>query len=143
LEPAAALTTVFTLIPQSTGDLDPNWLDRYRVFNPYPGHANRTENWDPHIVYQISFTSTDKFTPILKYGISDALKYETDRPESQVPALIAKYGASVKVLILRKILSRGEALAIEQELVDQHVLTWKGKMPREQQRPKTNTIILT
>jgi hypothetical protein len=129
------LTTVFALIPQSTGDLDPNWLDRYRVFNPYPGHANRTENWDPHIVYQISFSPTDQKTPILKYGISDALRYGTDRPESQVPALMARWGSSVKVLILRKTLSRGEALAVEQELVNQHVLTWHGAMPREQKRP--------
>lgn len=62
------------------------------------------------------------------------MRYGTDRPDGQVPGLMAKYGASVKPLILRRTLSRGEALAIEKGLVTTHVGVWK-EMPREQMRP--------
>jgi RHS repeat-associated protein len=142
LSPAAILTTVFTFIPKSVGP-EPLTQEQIReelnpaprpFVGPYTGHGNKKENWNPHIVYQFTYTPTDGRTPILKYGISDYLRYDFDRPERQMPRLISEYGASVKLLIIAHTMGREKALAIEQDYVNKHQKIW-NEMPREQINP--------
>jgi hypothetical protein len=101
---------------------------------PYPGNANRRDNWDPHIVYYFIFTPNDGGTPILKYGISDMLKYDMDRPEAQLPGLRAMFGSSTTFFIYSHTTNRDHALFVERLLVTQHFNKW-GYMPRVQKSP--------
>jgi hypothetical protein len=91
-------------------------------------------------VYQFSFTPPqgDTRTPILKYGISDMVRNGFDRPELQLPGVMARYGASVKLLIIDHVANKAQAKAAEQEKVDQHFKRWK-EMPRDQLLPKPST----
>ena len=95
--PAALLTAVFVAIP-ITGNTDwPGGHEFPQPFvtapGPYTGHGNKKENWNPHIVYQYTFTPPkgDPRTPVLKYGISDEYRWGMDRPEAQLAGLRAKY----------------------------------------------------
>jgi RHS repeat-associated protein len=145
ISPAAILTAVFTLIPKSTGPeplsqaeiqqlLHPNPMP-FR--DPYPGHGNDDRNWNAHIVYEFSFTPPpgDTRTPILKYGISDMVRNGFVRPENQYAGFVARYGASVKLLIIDHVANRGQAKAAEQNKVNQHVKKW-NEMPRDQLKPQ-------
>jgi RHS repeat-associated protein len=147
----AALTVTATVWPKG-GPSFPNndegyFINKHTLFpfgvqhpfapDPFIGHGNRVDNSDPHIVYEFSFTPKDRFTPILKYGISDVFRNGFDRPERQFPALRAIYGSTVQLKILTRTVNRESALGIEQHLVDKHVLQWKD-MPREQIRPTSS-----
>ncbi len=101
---------------------------------PFSGHGNRIDNTNPQMVYQFSFMPTDGRTPILKYGIADAYKTGYDRPEKQLPALMAMYGASVSWKPIMFTPNRSSALAAEGALVTSHVGIYK-EMPRVQTRP--------
>lgn len=101
---------------------------------PFPGHGNNRDNSNPHIVYQFTFTPKDGKTPVLKYGISDVYKNGLSRPENQLKAFQARYGATVTMRVLTRTLNRVSALFIESGLVSKHRVQW-GEMPREQVRP--------
>jgi len=140
LGPAAVLTAVFVAIP-ITGNTD--WPDgqelpKGTIFAPapYTGHGNKKENWNPHIVYQYTFTPPkgDPRTPVLKYGISDEYRWGMDRPEAQLAGLRAKYGPTVMYSIYTRTISREMALFIEAKLVSDHKAVW-NELPREQLRP--------
>jgi RHS repeat-associated protein len=126
---AGLLTLIGVLLPLSAPGEGPNW-------KPYVGHGNNKDNTDPHIVYMFKFTPPpgDKETPVLKYGVSDEVRYGMDRPEAQKAALTAKYGPTVVYSIYTRTINRGMALLIEQQLVTQHVQVWNAP-PREQKRP--------
>jgi RHS repeat-associated protein len=104
---------------------------------PFPGHGNRLDNSNPHMVYEFSFIPTDGRTPILKYGIADMYKTGYDRPEKQLPAMMAMYGVSVKWKPLMFTPNRASALAAEGASVTSHVGIY-GEMPRAQILPKPN-----
>jgi RHS repeat-associated protein len=122
-------TFALVFFPESAPGEGPN-------FHPYVGNGNKKENSDPHIVYQFTFVPPpgDSRTPVLKYGISDAYRFGVDRPESQMAALILKYGKTVNYIILNRTTNREFALMIEQQLVSQHFEFWHS-MPREQKSP--------
>ncbi len=136
----AVFTAILVGIPISTGtEITPQekekfWWDKTR-YDPYPGHGNKKENRNNHIVYCFTFTPIDGLTPVLKYGISDEFRYSLDRPERQLYGLQLKYGWSVKLTILMRAPNRELALLYEQQLVINHQLAWKGANPRAQFRP--------
>jgi hypothetical protein len=128
------IAAVFWPTPAGNGSYRvPSYLHPFAP-DPYKGPGNRKDNSDPHIVYEFYFTPIDKKTPILKYGISDVSRYGMDRPDNQLAAMKAAYGASANYRILTRTVNRATALFIEQSLVTKHVATWK-EMPREQTRP--------
>lgn len=71
---------------------------------------------------------------ILKYGISDYLRYGNDRPERQLSYFRAKYGPEVTFIIYIRTSDRETALFIERLMVTQHEKRW-GRKPIEQDRP--------
>jgi hypothetical protein len=121
------------VIPKSTGqELSPREL-YYRLKNPYPGHGNRDDNWNPHSVYEFSFTPLDTHTPIIKYGIYDQIK-NPKRALNQLKQFQKEFGPTVKLKILSRNLTRAQAKFIEQALVTNHVINW-GDYPRRQKLP--------
>jgi RHS repeat-associated protein len=135
--PALVLTFIFTFIP-ITGHGHEGDLPKYhkpKVDNPYKGPGNRIDNPDPHIVYEFLFTPTDTRTPVLKYGISDELRWGMDRPEVQLAGMQARFGASVTWFIYTRAINRSQALFFERLLVTQHFNKW-GEMPRAQYYPR-------
>ncbi len=141
---AAGFTAILTLIPAQIG---PEPLSQQQIQeilhpapqpfkDPYPGHGNDDRNWNAHIVYQFSFTPPpgDPRTPILKYGISDMVRNGFDRPEKQLAGFMAKYGASVKLLIIDHTPTRLSAKASETKSVLEHKIKY-GERPREQSLP--------
>jgi RHS repeat-associated protein len=102
--------------------------------DPFPGHGNRRDNSNPHIVYKFTFAPKDGKTPVLKYGISDVYRNGFNRPEGQLAAFKAIYGQTVTMQVLTRTVNRAAALFIEAGLVGKHVSQW-GVMPREQKRP--------
>lgn len=121
------------LIPTPTGQgasLPQNYLQ------PFFGNGNRSDNTNPHIVYQFSFTPPvgDLRTPILKYGISDEFRYGFERPENQIFGLQLLYGNTVKWKLMARTANRNEAKLFERSFVDQHIQVWKER-PRAQIRP--------
>ncbi len=104
------------------------------ALDPYMGHGNKKENWNPHIVYEFVFTPSDGRTPILKYGISDEYKNSTERPELQLPRLQSLFGTTVTWHIYTRTINRQQAEFIERLMVTQHVNRW-GYKPRDQDRP--------
>lgn len=131
----AVMTFVLTVWPSPIGYGSSNVPTPFFPPKPYPGHGNRKDNNDPHIVYMFTYIPTDGKTPVLKYGISDVYRNGFDRPDSQEAALIALYGPTVKQTILTRTVNRAHALFIERSLVTKHVVNW-GEMPREQISPR-------
>lgn len=131
------LTVVALLSPLKAGGSEfPNGDEGYYLHpHPYPGHGNKTENWNPHDVYMFKFTPApgDRRTPVLKYGIYDVIK-NPNRANSQMATFQALYGSSVTLSVLTRTTNRETALAIERLLVTGHVEYWK-EMPRAQTRP--------
>jgi RHS repeat-associated protein len=121
------------LIPTPTG-AGADKVPRPFAPDPYPGHGNKRDNSNPHIVYQFSFTPSDDRTPVLKYGISDVYRNGLSRPEGQLASFIARYGATVTMRVLTRTVNREAALFIEAGLVAKHRAQW-GEMPRDQVRP--------
>jgi RHS repeat-associated protein len=144
---SGTLTSIFTLLPLKAGGDFPNddegyWINQHwhpnqplKIPKPYMGPGNSKENYNPHIVYEFDFVPTDNNTPVLKYGISDEFRWGTDRPESQIAALRAKWGQTVTYKILLRVSDRATALLVEVGLVATHKIQWDGAMPREQLRP--------
>jgi RHS repeat-associated protein len=132
------LTIGLTLMPISTGQEVTPWESAKRSWellhiDPWPGHGNNKNNTNPHIVYSFTY-SPFIGTPVLKYGISDELRYGLERPERQQFFLEIKYGYTVKLHILQRTINREQALFYERQLVTDHIFRW-GKPPLEQIRP--------
>jgi hypothetical protein len=132
------LTIGLTLMPISTGQEVTPWESAKRSWellhiDPWPGHGNNKKNTNPHIVYSFTY-SPFIGTPVLKYGISDELRYGLERPERQQFFLEIKYGYTVKLHILQRTINREQALFYERQLVTDHIFRW-GKPPLEQIRP--------
>ncbi|MCX6319301.1 MAG: hypothetical protein NTW29_18640 [Bacteroidetes bacterium] len=106
----------------------------------FPGHGNRKDNTNPHIVYTFTFIPPpgDTRTPVLKYGIADELTGGMSRPQSQLEGLRSKYGITVTYTFMR-VLNRATALAMEQQLTDRHYDNYKEN-PRAQILPKPTQI---
>jgi len=102
---------------------------------PFGGHGNSDDNTNPHIVYTFTFTPKDNRTPVIKYGISDVYAQGMNRPNSQLANYQARFGASVRLMIMGRTLNRFQAKFIERSLVTKHVSDW-GEMPRDQRSPK-------
>jgi hypothetical protein len=107
---------------------------------PYPGQGNKDENWNRHILYEIYATGSNG-RETLKYDISDQVRYDEKRPQSQIPKLQAKYGPQGKivsyVILERNIENRIVAKAKEYALVFVY-FTIHGDRPPEQFRPMIN-----
>jgi hypothetical protein len=78
----AVMTFVLTVWPSPIGYGSSNVPTPNFAPKPYPGHGNKKDNSDPHIVYMFTFMPTDARTPVVKYGISDVYRNGFDRPES-------------------------------------------------------------
>jgi len=94
-----------------------NWHP-YSLTDPYPGHANSMDNFDTHLVYEINYNPPVGASPTLKFGITDLVKRDVDRPEQQMARLRAKYGASVQWKVKLFAPNSSAARAAEQALVD-------------------------
>jgi RHS repeat-associated protein len=125
------------LIPLPAGE-SPNWHP-YSVTNPYPGHGNNMNNWDPHLIYEIYYNPPAGASPTLKFGITDLIKRDDDRPEGQMARLTAIYGASVDWKVKLFAPNNSAARAAEQGLVDGHY-TQYGYAPIEQFLPKPTQL---
>jgi RHS repeat-associated protein len=128
------LTVVGVFLPLSAPGEGPNWHPYGVNPNPYPGHGNKLDNWDPHLVYEITYNPPTGQSPTLKYGISDITKRDDNRPELQVARLKSLYGASVAWKVRLFAPGNAAARAAEQGFVDAHIGFW-GARPREQIRP--------
>lgn len=132
LKVAGTIGGVLISTPAGTGsanrpDINPGWVT-------YPGHGNKKDNWNPHFVYMFWYTPTDSRTPILKYGIADAIKAGPERPEMQLAGLKARFGNTVDWVVLRRTLNRQMALNMEKDLVLKHLAQW-GYRPLAQKKP--------
>jgi hypothetical protein len=111
------------------------------VGNPdvtYPGQGNKDENWNRHILYEIYATGSNG-RETLKYGISDQVRYDEQRPQSQIPKLQSKYGPQGKVVsyvILERNI-QGRLLAKTKEYALVAAYWYENRdMPKEQKLPK-------
>lgn len=107
----------------------------YVPYAPWTGHGNDRDNTYPHIVYYFTYDSDPGHSNILKYGISDYLRYGQLRPENQIKDLVARYGTSVSYTIYTRTANRAQALAIEKMMVSQHQNRW-GYRPVAQRWPE-------
>jgi RHS repeat-associated protein len=128
------LTVAGVFLPLSAPGEGPNWHPYGVNPNPYPGHGNKLDNWDPHLVYEITYNPPTGLSPTLKYGISDITKRDDNRPEMQVARLKSVYGASVAWKVRLFAPGNAAARAAEQGFVDAHIGLW-GARPREQIKP--------
>jgi len=126
------------LIPTPAPGEGPNWHP-YPLTNPYPGHANNMNNWDTHLIYEIYYNPPAGASPTLKFGITDLVKRDDDRPEEQMARLKAIYGASVDWKVKLFAPNNSAARAAEQGLVDGHYGHW-GYAPIEQYLPKPSQL---
>ncbi|WP_202182945.1 DUF6443 domain-containing protein [Chitinophaga solisilvae] len=103
---------------------------------PFVGHANKKSNTNPHLVYTFTYNPPAGFSPTLKYGIASMYPgtFDFDRPELQVAAFRALYGASVNWRALVFTPNRETALDVERNAVNVHIDVW-GYRPIEQKRP--------
>lgn len=118
-------------IPTYGGLAKGQYKHPYEAFVPeapaWLGHGNDRRNTNPHIVYFFTYKAPPGKSTILKWGISDYLRYGNDRPESQLAGLKALYGPEVTYIIHCRTTNRESALAIEKRMVTQHFNRWKYK----------------
>jgi hypothetical protein len=86
------------LTPITLGGEGETWKKKWGEV--YLEHGNKNNNSNRHIVYRFVFKPTDDLTPILKYGISDEIGNDLNRPERQLSSLRTKYGPTVIYQIL-------------------------------------------
>jgi len=105
-------------------------------------HPNSDQNKEPHIVYEIFYTSPIEERLTLKYGISSQLDYKVKegnpRPELQCNFFQKKprysKGIVSYVILHRAVPGRIAAKEIEQTLVSVYFFR-KKQMPAEQLKP--------